>query len=116
MKYIFALLIIVCGHANAQTNINVDSSMKHIGEKVTICTKIYSAKYFDNSKMTFLNAGAPYPNSSLTIVIFGKDRGNFKDAPETVYLNKEICVTGFLKEYKGKAEIVVTKPAEIIIK
>jgi hypothetical protein len=116
MKFLFALFIIICNHSDAQTSINIDSSMNHIGEKVTICTKIFSTKYLDNSKMTFLNAGAAYPNSPLTIVIFGKDRTNFKDAPETLYANKDVCVTGLLKEYKGKAEIVVTKPEEIIIK
>lgn len=54
-----------------------------------------------------------YPHSPLTIVIFAKDRAKFPDTPEKLYGNKPVCVTGILKEYKGKIEIVVTSPGEI---
>ncbi len=64
-------------------------------------------------KVTFINLGSAYPHSPLTVVIFAKDRGNFSDTPEKLYANKSICVTGAIKEYKGKAEIIVRKQEEI---
>lgn len=97
----------------AQIKIPVDSVPKHIGEKVTVCTTVYGVKSLD--KLTFINVGAAYPKSPLTLVIFAKDLPNFKTSPETLYSNKQICVTGKLEDYKGKAEIVITSPEEIIV-
>lgn len=39
----------------------------------------------------------------------------FPGKPEKDYANKNVCVTGKLIDYKGKPEIVATKPAEIKI-
>jgi len=44
-----------------------------------------------------------------------KDYSNFKELPSVMYQNKQICVTGTISEYKGKPQIVVTKPEEIIM-
>lgn len=76
-----------------------------------VCSKVYGIKSLE--KVTFVNLGAAYPNSQLTIVIFAKDYENFKESIETIYINKQICVKGKLKEYKGKAEIIISKPDEI---
>lgn len=97
----------------AQTKVPVDSVSKYIGQQVTVCTKVYGVKSLE--KLTFINAGAAYPKSPLTIVILAKDLPNFKDSPATLYDNKQICVTGKVEDFKGKAEIVITKPEEIIV-
>lgn len=86
------------------------------GEKVTICEKVFSTKFFDGSQMTLLNLGAEYPNQKLTIMIKGEDRGKFKVAPESAFKNKNVCVTGVVVDYKGKPEIVVTDPDQIVLK
>lgn len=99
--------------AIAQTKIPVESVSSHIGEKVTVCSEVFGVKSFD--KVTFINVGAKYPNAPLTIVIFKKDLANFKETPEKLFGNQPICVTGTLKEYKGKAEIIVSRPEEIVI-
>lgn len=97
----------------AQTNINIDSISSYMGQQVQICSQVYGVKSLE--KVTFINLGAAYPNSPLTIVIFAKDLANFKGTPEELYKSKQICVTGKLSEYKGKPQIVVTKPEEIIL-
>ncbi|MEI8059816.1 MAG: hypothetical protein WCG67_06620 [Ferruginibacter sp.] len=81
----------------AQNKVEVDSAAKHMGEKVTICTKVFGVKSLD--KLTFINVGAAYPQSPLTIVIFAKDLSNFKDLPETLYNNKHVCITGKIEDY-----------------
>jgi len=100
-----------------QQKINIEDVSKHIGDSVTICSKIYGGRYFETSakKITLLNVGAAYPNAPLTIVIEEEARKNFTEKPEEFYLNKEICVVGVLKDYKGKPQIVITKPSEIIV-
>ena len=96
-----------------QLKINVDSAVNHYGEKVTVCSKVYGTKALE--KVTFINLGASYPNSLLTVVIFTKDKDKFKSAPEAMYNEKTICVTGELKEYNDKPEIVVSSPDQITI-
>jgi micrococcal nuclease len=56
-----------------------------------------------------------YPNDLFTVVIFAKDKSNFKEAPEVMYNDKNICVTGVVKKYKDKPEIIVSSPDQITI-
>jgi hypothetical protein len=81
----------------------------------TVCDSVYSTRYFDGSQMTLLNLGGAYPDQKLTIMIRGADRAKFKTAPETAFANKRICVTGVEQDYKGKPEIIVTDPGQIVM-
>jgi hypothetical protein len=99
--------------ATYKNGIPVSDLKKYIGKKVTVCERVYGIKSTD--KVTFINVGAKYPNSPLTIVIFAKDRANFKFPIDEMYQDKNICVQGEVVEYKGKAEIIVSKQADITI-
>ncbi len=79
------------------------------------CDVVYGGKYFDNSGMTLLNLGAAYPNSTMTVVIYKKDRGNWSEDPIKMYDGKKICVKGKQIMYRDKPEIVVEKPADITV-
>jgi hypothetical protein len=98
-----------------QTKISIDSLSSHIGDSVTVCSKVFRAKFLEQStrQPTFLNLGADYPNNLLTVVIFGEDRGKFSGFPEILFADKNICVTGRLQDYKGRPEIVVSNPDQI---
>lgn len=89
----------------------------HIGEMALVCGKVFTTKFFDGKgkKPTFLNLGASYPNQSLTIVIFEKDRPNFDYEPDKFLLDKNICVTGRIKLYNGKVEVIANKPEQLLI-
>ena len=115
MKKIILGLVISFLSATAfcQTKISIEDAAKHYGERVTICSKVYGTKALE--KVTFINLGAAYPHSLLTVVIFAKDRTNFKEAPDAMYNDKAMCVTGVVKEYNEKPEIIVTSPDQIAI-
>ena len=76
----------------------------HIGEEATICGVVASATFAARSRRqpTFLNLDKPYPNHIFTVVIWGTDRAAFSPPPEVAYRNKRVCVTGFIKEYRGR--------------
>ena len=120
MKRIFAALSfsLVSAIACAQQEIKIEDAAKHEGDSVTICTKIFGARYFETSNRspTLLNAGAKYPDAPLTIVIFGESRAAFKNKPEDYYPDKNICVTGKIVIYKGKPEIIVTDEKQLVVK
>lgn len=107
---------LLSGPLFSQKKINIEDVARHVGENVTVCSKVFGTKYLDRSGVTFINLGAAYPASPLTLVIFSRDRSNFSKVPEELYSDKQICVTGKIKEYKGKDEIIISKPDEIVIK
>lgn len=86
----------------------------HVGETATVCGVVASTKWATRTKgqPTFLNLDEPYPNQIFTILIWGSDRPAF-GSPENIYAKKRICVTGKIKEYRGKAEIIAKNPKQI---
>jgi len=97
--------------AFCQSKISIDSVSAHVGDSVTIYSKVYGIKALE--KITFINLGAEYPNSPLTVVILEENQSKFPQTIETMYDNKNICVSGKIKEYKGRYEIEVYNPAQI---
>ena len=117
-KLLFTFLFSISATmAFAQMEIKAEDAAKHIGDTVKVCTKIYGTRYLEQSNRapTFLNAGASYPNSPLTFVVFGENRPAFKNKPEEFYNNKQVCVTGKIESYKGKPEIILINETQISI-
>jgi hypothetical protein len=81
----------------------------------TVCDKMFDGKFLESSQITLLNLGGAYPNQKITVVIKGADRNKFKTPPESLYLDKTICVKGPVQIYRGRPEIVVTDPQQITI-
>ena len=81
------------------------------GEVVTVEFVVVSS--YNSGKACFLNAHSNW-KKYFTIVIFKSDFHKF-NAPEDTYYMKKIRVTGVLKEYNGKPEIIVKSPSQIEI-
>ncbi|HWC55162.1 MAG TPA: hypothetical protein VG676_16370 [Chitinophagaceae bacterium] len=103
--------------AKAQQEIKMEELNKHTGDSVTVCTKIFGGIYLERSKgaPTLLDAGGKYPDAPLTILIWGDTRKQFKEAPDFFYKNKDVCITGRIKLYKGKPEIEIYDEKQIKI-
>ena len=118
-KFIVAAFLVIVSSitVSAQTKITPDEAAKHIGDSVTVCGKIFGGRYFDrgDNKITLLNMGAAYPQSPLTIVIEADSRKNFTNKPEEFYADKQVCITGVVKEFKGKPQIIIAKETEITV-
>ena len=113
-KIIFVIVATFLGlQSFCQIKISIDSVATHKRENVIVCSEVHGIKSLE--KMTFINLGIEYPNSPLTIVIFAKDKGNFKHSIESTYNGKNICVTGILQEYKGSPQIIISKADGITI-
>jgi hypothetical protein len=95
-------------------NISAADAIHFVGQVATVCGRVASAKYASdaNGKPTFLNLDKPFPNHVFTAVIWGKDRGAFRYAPESL-AGRHICVSGTVQLYREKAEIVVSAPDQL---
>lgn len=102
------------------TGISWDEAKNHIGEWATESNPVYGlvagASYRPDisGQPTWLNIGEDYPSQNrFVVIIWGENRGNFPQAPESYYLGKTIYVTGLIEYYDGVAEIQVTSPDQI---
>ena len=96
---------------SAQTEISIDSVSAYIGKTVKVCETVAGTFVTKEEKpVTYLNLGADFPNSKLTIVIFQKDLINFPITPSDHYKGMDVCVTGEIGTYKEKVHIIVNNP------
>lgn len=101
---------------SAQTQISIDSVSAYVGKTVKVCSNVAGTFVTKGEKpVTYLNLGADFPNSKLTIVIFQKDLNNFPFTPLAHYKGMNVCVNGTIKKYKEKLEIIANKPDQIEI-
>jgi len=114
---VFGCLIWAANAVAQQEYVNPIDANKFIGMEKTVCGTVASAAYAVRTKgrPTFLNLDQPYPRQIFTVVIWGSDRNKFQNPPESCFRGKKICVTGTIKEFCGKPEIIVRSPDQIIL-
>ena len=111
------LIILLFQLIHAQKLVPIDSLSAHIGETIKVCDKVAGTFITKSDKpITYLNLGADYPNTKLTIVIFHKDLINFPPKPSNHYNEMNVCIIGELTTYKDRVQIIATKPDQIEIK
>ena len=82
----------------------------HVGQTVTVEGTV-SAANTARSGVTFLDIGGSYPDNAFAAVIFADDTGKFPNIH--AFDGKTVDVSGAVRLYKGKPEIVVSDPAQI---
>ena len=109
------LALIVGCSADDGGPISAARAKANVGSTQTVCGLAASATYARSSsgRPTFINLGKPYPDHSLTIVIWGHNREKFSTPPERAYVNQQVCVTGLIESYRDSPQIVVATPSQI---
>jgi hypothetical protein len=87
--------------------IDIKDVANHVDEYAKVCGQVYGYKALDG--LTLVNMGASYPDQLMTVVL----KGAAKDAAASID-GKTICATGKIILYKGKPEIIITDPAQLI--
>lgn len=83
----------------------------HIGQTVTVEAPVSGVHHARSGSEVMLDISGKYPNNALTAVVFKSDLGKFSNLDA---LNgKTVRLTGALKLYRGKPEIVLSDPAQI---
>ena len=97
---------------NKRERISWRDAHKHYGQIKTVEGKIVASN--NTGKVCFLNFHKNW-RKYFTAVIFSSDFDKFPRYPEDYYLNRTVQVSGLIKEYKGKPEIILKSPSQIEI-
>lgn len=92
--------------------ISWEDAHKYYGKYVTVEGKIVAT--YNSGKACFLNFHTNW-REHFTAVIFASSFNKFPPQPERYYDGKIVRVTGTIKEYKGKPQIIVKDRSEIKI-
>ncbi|QQR99173.1 MAG: DNA/RNA non-specific endonuclease [Sphingobacteriales bacterium] len=95
--------------------INTLEAKDMIGKQSTVCGKAVSIKFVENGKSnpTYINLDKKFPDQLFTIVIYENVRNKLSYIPEEKLMNKEICVSGKVEQYKGVPQIILQKEKDI---
>ncbi len=85
---------------------------KYCGQIKTVVGRIVASN--NTGRVCFLNFHRNW-KKYFTAVIFSSDYDKFPPNPEDHYLNHRVRVTGLIKEYKGKPEVILKSPSQIEI-
>lgn len=99
--------------ASYKNGIDVKDADNHLGKKVTVCSRVFSIR--STAAITQLSIADNYPNSPLTIIIFGRNYAKFNQSLTDLFTDKNICITGTITGYKGNFQIIVEDPDDIKI-
>jgi hypothetical protein len=116
MKSLFLIFFLFFFFLNLRSQtIAPEDAKNYVGKRVTVCGKVKSTYKPDkiNARPTFVDFGGKYPNNVFSVVIWENDLPKFNYVPKRKLKRKNICVTGEIKLYKNKPEIVVTDPSQI---
>ena len=81
----------------------------HIGEKATV-TGIVNKIFTSKSGTVFFDYCDNFQTCPFSAVIFASDLSKFKDLEQ---YQREVKITGLIKSYQGKAEIILNGPEQI---
>ncbi len=107
---LLALFICLPVAVAQQTEVSWENASDHMGETVTVTGKI--VRTHDSGKATFLNFATDW-KGTFSAVIFASLACDFPEPPATLLLNKEVRISGKVKDYKGSPEIVIEKVSQL---
>jgi endonuclease G len=83
-------------------------------QEFTVCGTVVSA-YKSANNNVFLNIDKTFPNTIFSVSIFSKQLKNFSYQPEKYLMDKQICVTGVIKEYQNIPGIHLFSEKDVLI-
>ncbi|PKD43688.1 hypothetical protein [Rhodohalobacter barkolensis] len=102
-----------------QQNIEVTTSAneagEHRGKYAEVCGEVVSVQtiYQIDGEPTFINFGEEYPNQHFTGLIWGEDRAEWQTLPEDLYINRNICVEGYIQIHEGTPQIRINSTEQV---
>ncbi len=114
----FSLVAAAPAYAQKPRQVSTLEAAKYVGKQATVCGQVATVHLAirTGGAPTFINFDKPNPDQTFTVLIWGIDRPKFAAPPESTFTaGKRVCVSGKVTDYRGKPEIVVHDPQEILV-
>jgi len=109
--YQLALVLMLMAAPAIAEIIAPNETPRHVGQNVTVEGVVSDVHHAASGKAIFIDIGGHYPNNAFAAVIF---EGDFDKFPEVDSLEgKTVDVTGAIKLFRGRPEIILNDPAQI---
>lgn len=105
-------LFLLAGWAAADT-FTPAGAARHIGEMATVEGKVSQVHYDARSGVTFINMGGRYPHHLFTGVIFRDYASQFQGVRQLE--GQLVRISGRIKLYKGRPEIILRSSSQISV-
>jgi len=106
-------LLALSAPCRAQTaQISNSQASAHVGEQVVVDRTVASV-HTSKKGHTFINFGAPYPRQDFTAVVFASSASAFRDVALSTLTGRHVRVTGIVRLYEGKPEIILDSRAQL---
>ena len=106
-------LLLISTPVLAET-IQPDEAPRHFGQVVTVEGLVSDVHHAASGRATFIDIGGRYPNNPFTAVIFLDDANKFPDV-DTLE-GKTVDITGTIKNYKNRPEIILNDANQVKVK
>ncbi len=112
--FILALLLgLTAAPALAET-IPAAEAKNHIDQNATVEGVVSEVHHARTGKVILIDIGGRYPNNTFTAVILQDDFNKFPAVDS--FAGKAVDVTGQIKDYRGRPEIILNDPAQLKVK
>lgn len=112
MKYLSFCFLLIFTQIILANELRIEAikSPFHVGKTVMACGVLAQVK--KSTKQIYLNLDKPYPDQSLTLLIWANkyDAFNKRFGDLDRHTNKKVCARGTIKEYKHSLQIVLNNP------
>ncbi len=99
--------------AAAAQEIRPAEAASYVGQSVTVIGTVSQVHYDKKSGNTFINMGGRYPNHTFYGIIFADSSSAFSGVGSLQ--GATVSITGRVKDYRGKPQIVLTSPSQIVV-
>jgi len=110
---VLALLLAAASPVRAQ-NIDAADAKAHVGQTVTVQGTVSAVHTIAGVGVTFIDMGERYPDVTFTAVILPGDAAKFPNA--AALEGKDVAITGLVRLYQGKPDILLQDATQLTVK
>jgi hypothetical protein len=109
-----ALLVVTtvaCSRPASQGTISPEQASSHEGTSATVEGTVNDVHTARSGRVTFIDMGGRYPDNAFTGVVFAGDMATVGDVSDLA--GKTVDISGEVREYRGKPEIIISSRNQI---
>ncbi|CAM3031207.1 sulfatase [Vibrio rarus] len=99
--------------SSPESAITANNALRFVDTNATVCGKV--VQITDFAKGSYLNFDHTFPQTQFSVVIWKSDFNHVAQGRSlyTTYSNQNVCVTGGITSYKGRAQVIVKNPQQL---